>query len=117
MNAYQKKLVVAARDTLMNIGGVCGVPARDLAPGLSLGDDLHMTEVEFSVLAKYQRGVGNRLRGDGRSTSIFAHDLSSLDVAGAYALTVERSIGEDIGQEQITEILDLARRQLQEGTP
>ncbi len=105
---HQAKLVAAARDTLMNIAGVCGVSALRLTPDRSLAKHLGYNNVEFFALARYQCKVGDRLRGDGRKTMIDSAELHTLCVWEVYVLTVARADGTTLEKSDSEAVIALA---------
>ncbi len=114
---YQRPLIVAARDTLMNIAGVSGVSALRLTADRSLADNLNYSSAEFFALAKYQCKVGDRLRSDGRKTVIDSAELQNLQVWQVYALTVLRAVGITLDQSDAEALMALALAELQGGGP
>ena len=117
VQSYQRPLIVTARDTLMNIAGVCGVSALRLTADLSLAENLGYRHAEFLALAKYQRRVGNRLRRDGLNTMIDSSELHPLHVWQVYSLTVLRAIGTTLDQDDAETLIALGLAELQGGAP
>lgn len=113
---YQRPLIVAARDTLMNIAGVCGVSALSLTADRSLAGHLGYRHAEFLALAKYQCRVGNRLRRDGLNTMIDSLELHPLQVWQVYSLTVLRAIGTTFDQGDAKTLIALGSDELQAGS-
>jgi transcriptional regulator with XRE-family HTH domain len=112
MSTHQRKLIVAARDTLVNIAALCSVPVKSLRPDHALADELGLGDVEFRALAKYQRGVGNRLRGDGGKTEINPDDLVDLTVRETLWLSIVRAINIQLEASVIDALIAEAQSEL-----
>ena len=117
VQSYQRQLIVAARDTLMNIAGVCGVSALSLTADRSLTENLGYRHAEFLALSKYQCRVGNRLRRDGLNTMIDSSELHPLQVWQVYSLTVLRATGTTFDQGDAETLIALGLDELQGGAP
>ena len=105
----------AARETLMHIAAACGVAAKRLRHGLSLEVDLGLDEAEFVMLAERQRGLGDRLRNDGKTTRIDADELRDLLVWEVLQLTLMRATGRRYEREPLAEAIAQAQAELRSG--
>lgn len=115
MMRYEDDVLDAVRDTLMHIAAVSGVAAKWLRHGQSLEADLGLDDAAFAVLADRQRDLCDRLRGDGRNTSVDAEELRDLLVWQVLQLTLDRATSHRYARDVLAEVIAQAQAELRSG--
>lgn len=114
-NALHNLCLAAARDTLMHVAGASANSATLLRPSQALVADLGYDDAACTVLAEYQSKTTYQLLTHASHWAITAAELRDCTVWQVYRLTVQRTCGVELAENECCALLQAAQTVLRAG--